>query len=84
MPQHSGLAIILLWGQSISLARNLRSPGPLSALFSFGLSMELLVLILTVSFLFVYVAFKEWMNVAYRQWLTELDLFKRRLAAYEN
>jgi hypothetical protein len=45
--------------------------------------MELLILILTVALLFVYVAFKDWMNVAYRQWLTELDLFKRRLAAYE-
>jgi len=31
----------------------------------------------------VLVAFKEWLDVAHKQWLSELDLFKRRLAAYE-
>jgi hypothetical protein len=44
--------------------------------------MEFLVLIPTFAIL-VIVAYKEWLNIAYRQWLKELDLFKRRLAAYE-
>jgi hypothetical protein len=45
--------------------------------------MEFLILILLFALLLIYVVFREWMNVAYRQWLAELDLFKRRLAAYE-
>ena len=45
--------------------------------------MELLVLVPTIALLAIYIAYKEWLNIAYRQWLTELDLFKRRLAAYE-
>ena len=45
--------------------------------------MELLVLVPTVALLVIYIAYKEWLNIAYRQWLAELDLFKRRLAAYE-
>jgi hypothetical protein len=45
--------------------------------------MELLILVPTIALLGIYIAYKEWLNIAYRQWLTELDLFKRRLAAYE-
>lgn len=45
--------------------------------------MELLVLVPTIGFLALYIAYKEWLNVAHRQWLSELDLFKRRLAAYD-
>jgi len=45
--------------------------------------MELLVLVPIIGLLVVYIAYKEWLNIAYRQWQAELDLFKRRLAAYE-
>jgi hypothetical protein len=45
--------------------------------------MELLLLIPVLAFVTVFVAFKEWLNLAHKRWLTELDLFKRRLAAYE-
>ncbi|MGZ8415896.1 MAG: hypothetical protein ACXWVQ_02760 [Methyloceanibacter sp.] len=45
--------------------------------------MELLVLVPTIGLLALYIAYKEWLNVAHRQWLSELDLFKRRLAAYD-
>ena len=45
--------------------------------------MELLVLVPVIGLLTVYVAYKEWLTIAYRQWATELDLFKRRLSAYE-
>jgi hypothetical protein len=45
--------------------------------------MELLVLIPTFALVVMYVAYKEWLNIAYRRWLIEMDLFKRRLAAYE-
>ena len=62
-------------------ATNRRSPDALSARCSF--LMEFLILILLFALLLIYVVFREWMNVAYRQWLAELDLFKRRLAAYE-
>jgi hypothetical protein len=45
--------------------------------------MELLVLIPTIAFLVIYVVYKEWLNASYRQWATEMDLFKKRLATYE-
>lgn len=45
--------------------------------------MELLLLIPVLAFVTVLVAFKEWLDVTHRQWTSELDLFKRRLAAYE-
>jgi len=45
--------------------------------------MELLVLVPTVALLVIYTAYKQWLNIAYRQWLTERDLFERRLGAYE-
>ena len=45
--------------------------------------MELLVLVPIIGLLVVYIAYKEWLNIAYRQWQAELDLFKRRLAVYE-
>jgi hypothetical protein len=45
--------------------------------------MELLVLVPIFALLGIYIAYKEWLNVAHRQWLSELDLFKKRLAAYE-
>ena len=44
--------------------------------------MELLVLVPIIGLLVVYIAYKEWLNIAYRQWQAELDLFKRRLAVY--
>ena len=31
----------------------------------------------------LYIAYKEWLNIAYRQWQAEMDFFKRRLAAYD-
>lgn len=45
--------------------------------------MELLVLVSIFALLAIYVAYKEAANIAYRRWLSELDLFKRRLAVYE-
>ena len=46
--------------------------------------MELEILMVpTIAVFGVYIVFKEWLNTAYKQWQTELDLFKRRLAAYE-
>jgi hypothetical protein len=46
--------------------------------------MELLILMVPIIAVFgVYIVFKEWLNTAYKQWQTELDLFERRLAAYE-
>jgi len=46
--------------------------------------MELLILMVpTIAVIGVYIVFKERLNIAYKQWQTELDLFKRRLAAYE-
>ena len=46
--------------------------------------MELEILMVPTIVVFgVYIVFKEWLNIAYKQWQTELDLFKRRLAAYE-
>ena len=45
--------------------------------------MELLILLPILGLLAVYIAYKEWLNIAYRQWQAEMDLFKRRLAAYD-
>jgi hypothetical protein len=45
--------------------------------------MELLILIAGLGFLFVYVAYKESLNIAYRRWQAELHLFERRLGAYQ-
>ena len=45
--------------------------------------MELLFLVPIFALLCSYVFYREWLNVAYKQWFTELDLFKKRLAAYE-
>lgn len=45
--------------------------------------MELLVLVPIIGLLVAYIAYKEWLNIAYRQWQAELDLFKRRLAVYQ-
>jgi hypothetical protein len=45
--------------------------------------MELIILILTLALLGLYIVYKEWLNVAHEQWLSEIDLFKKRLAAYE-
>jgi len=45
--------------------------------------MELLILVPVLGLLALYIAYKEWLNIAYRQWQAELDLFKRRLAAYD-
>jgi hypothetical protein len=45
--------------------------------------MELLILVPIIGLLALYIAYKEWLNIAYRQWQAEMDLFKRRLAAYD-
>ena len=45
--------------------------------------MELLILLPILGLLALYIAYKEWLNIAYRQWQAEMDLFKRRLAAYD-
>ena len=45
--------------------------------------MELLIFVPTIGLLAVYIAYKEWLNIIHRQWAAELDLFKRRLVAYE-
>jgi len=45
--------------------------------------MELLLLVPIVALLAIYIAYREWLNAAHRRWLVELDLFKKRLAAYE-
>jgi hypothetical protein len=45
--------------------------------------MELLFLVPILALLALYLAYKEWLSIAYRQWQTEMDLFKRRLAAYD-
>ena len=45
--------------------------------------MELLFLVPVIGLLAIYVVYRDWLNVAYRQWLSELDLFKKRLAVYE-
>ena len=45
--------------------------------------MELLLLNAVLVFVIVLVAFREWLNATHKQWLSELDLFKRRVAAYE-
>ena len=44
---------------------------------------KLLLLNPVLALVTVLVAFKEWLDIIHRQWLSELDLFKRRLAAYE-
>jgi hypothetical protein len=45
--------------------------------------MELLILVPIIGLVALYIAYKEWLDVAHRQWQAELDLFKRRLAAYD-
>ena len=45
--------------------------------------MEVLILVTVLGFLFVYVAYKESLNIAYRRWLAGMDLLERRLRAYE-
>ena len=56
-------------------------PGAL--LLGLGLRMELLLLIPVLAFVTVLVAFREWLNSTHKQWLSELDLSRKRLAAYE-
>ena len=45
--------------------------------------MELLILVPIFGLLALCIAYKEWLNIACRQWQAEMDLFKRRLAAYD-
>jgi hypothetical protein len=45
--------------------------------------MELLCLIPVLAFVAIYAAYREWLNAAHRRWLGELDLYRRRLSAYE-
>jgi hypothetical protein len=51
--------------------------------FAFGRGMELLFLITVLAFVALYVAYREWLNAAHKRWVMELDLFKKRLATYE-
>jgi hypothetical protein len=44
--------------------------------------MELLFLIPVLAFVAIYAAYREWLNDAHRR-LGELDLYKRRVSAYE-
>ena len=50
---------------------------------SIGAPMELLFLIPVLAFVAIYAAYSEWLNAPHRRWLGELDLYKRRLSAYE-
>jgi hypothetical protein len=45
--------------------------------------MEILLLISVLVFVAIYAAYREWLNAAHRRWLGELDLYKKRLSAYE-
>ena len=45
--------------------------------------MEPLILVPILGLLALYIAYKELLNIAYRQWQAEMDLFKRRLAVYD-
>jgi hypothetical protein len=45
--------------------------------------MEILFLISVLVFVAMYAAYREWLNAAHRRWLGELDLYKKRLSAYE-
>ena len=45
--------------------------------------MEILFLISVLVFVAIYAAYREWLNAAHRRWLGELDLYKKRLSAYE-
>ena len=58
----------------------LSGPGSVST----GARMELLFLISVLAFVAIYVAYREWLSAAHRRWLGELDLYKRRLSAYED
>lgn len=42
-----------------------------------------LLLVPIIGLLAIYVVYREWLSIAYRQWQSELDLFKKRLAAYQ-
>jgi hypothetical protein len=45
--------------------------------------MELLLLIPALIFVAIYAVFREWLNAAHRRWLGSLDLYQRRLSAYD-
>ena len=45
--------------------------------------MEFLLLVPVIGLVAIYVAYREWLNAAHKHWQAELDLFKKRLAAYE-
>ena len=50
---------------------------------SIGARMEILFLISVLVFVAIYAAYREWLNAAHRRWLGELDLYKKRLSAYD-
>jgi hypothetical protein len=60
-----------------------RSLTTLAQGFAFGRGMELLFLITVLAFVALYVAYREWLNATHKRWVMELDLFKKRLATYE-
>lgn len=45
--------------------------------------MELLLLIPVLAFAAIYAVFREWLNAAHRRWVGELELYQKRLSAYE-
>lgn len=58
--------------------------GTLGWAFAFlGARMEILLLIPVLAFAAIYAVYREWLNATHRRWLAELDLYKKRLATYE-
>lgn len=45
--------------------------------------MELLLLVPVLAFVAIYAVFREWLNAAHRRWQGALELYQRRLSAYE-
>lgn len=45
--------------------------------------MEILLLTLVLAFAAIYAVYREWLNAAHRRWLGDLDLYEKRLSAYE-
>lgn len=45
--------------------------------------MEILLLIPVVAFAAIYAVYREWLNAAHRRWRDALDLYQKRLSAYE-
>jgi hypothetical protein len=48
-----------------------------------GARMEILLLTPVLALAAIYAVYREWLNAAHKRWLGELDLYKKRLSAYE-